>query len=77
MCICDRYFVQVSDVDGALVRTFLSPAHRRAATLVCFLDPCTSACHVCSRQQVPQAAPATATDMMAACAILTGNTSGC
>lgn len=25
---------QISDVDGALVRTFLSPAHRRAATQV-------------------------------------------
>ena len=26
--------LQISDVDGALVRTFLSPAHMRAALLV-------------------------------------------
>lgn len=30
------------------MRTFLSPAHRRAATVVCFLPPCTCACNLCS-----------------------------
>ena len=28
------HMVQISDVEGALVRTFLSPAHMRAASLV-------------------------------------------
>ena len=28
------HVVQISDVEGALVRTFLSPAHMRAASLV-------------------------------------------